>query len=245
MRPSPVKGKLPDSRKYRSIIWRIYYQVTTGWSRRNYLGIDWMMRRKAKGSVFGPAELGEGLLEAGKRQANDVEVAAFDAGNVAAGAALDAIGAGFVVRLAGGEISGDFLGGESSEVHERGLHKGAALDVGKADEGDTGDDGVRAAGKLFQHAARVVGRERLAKDVAVEGDLGVRGDDDGWANGAGGDEVRLGVSQALNEIVRGFARVRRFVDGGGKHREMEPSIAKNPGAARRSGSENELHAGGQ
>src|SRR5712692_1057689 len=109
-----------------------------------------MMRRKAKGSVFGPAEFGEGLLEAGKRQADDVEVAAFDAGNVAAGAALDAIGAGFVVRLAGGEIPRDFLGGESSEVHERGLHEAAALDIGKADEGDAGDDRVRAAGELFQ-----------------------------------------------------------------------------------------------
>src|SRR6266566_4927633 len=140
-----------------------------------------MMRRKAKGSVFGPAEFSEGLLEAGKRQANDVEVTAFDAGNVTAGAALDAISTGFVARL--------------------------------------------------------------AKNAAVQGYFRVGGNDDGRAHRANGDKVRLGVSQALNEIVRGFARVRRFVDGGGKHREMEPSIAKNPGAARRSGSENELHAG--
>src|SRR6266487_5410360 len=106
-----------------------------------------MMRRKAKGSVFGPAEFGEGLLEAGKRQADDVEVTAFDAGNVAAGAALDAIGASFVVRLARGEISGDFLGGENGEVHERGLHEGAALDIGKADEGDAPDAGASVAGR--------------------------------------------------------------------------------------------------
>src|SRR6266704_1817567 len=192
------------------------------------------MRRRAKGSVFGPAEFGEGLLEAGKRQADDVEVTAFDAGNVTAGAALDAIGAGFVVRLAGGEISGDFLGGENGEVHERGLHEGAALDIGKADEGHAGDDGVRAAGKLFQHVAGFVGRARLAKNAAVQGYFRVGGNDDGRAHRASGDKVRLRVSQALNEIVRGFARVRRFVDGGGKHREMEPSIAKNPGAARRS-----------
>ncbi len=198
---------------------------------------------EAKGSVFGPTELGEGLLEAGKRQANDVEVTALDAGNVTAGAALNAIGASFVVRLAGGEIPGDFLGGESSEVHERGLHEGAALDIGKADEGDAGDDGVRAAGKLFQHVTGLVGRARLAKNAAVQGYFRVGGDDDGRADGAGGDKVRLGVSQALNEIVRGFARVRRFVDGGGEHREMEPSVAQDFGAAERSGSKNELHAG--
>src|SRR6266700_2808802 len=202
-----------------------------------------MMRRKAKGSVFGPAEFGEGLLEPGKRQANEVEVTASEAGNVTAGAALDAISAGFVVRLAGGEIPGDFLGGENSEVHERGLHEGAALDIGKADEGHAGDDGVRAAGKLFQHVAGLVGRARLAKNAAVQGYFRIGGNDDGRADGAGGDKVRLGVSQALNEIVRGFARVRRFVNGGRKHREMEPSIAQDFGAARRSGSENELHAG--
>ena len=45
------------------------------------------------------------MLEACEGQTDDVEVAAFDAGNVAAGAALDGVGTGFVVRFAGGEIT--------------------------------------------------------------------------------------------------------------------------------------------
>ena len=51
--------------------------------------------------VFGPAEGGEGLLEAGEGQADNVEIAAFDARNVAAGAALDGISTCFVMWFAG------------------------------------------------------------------------------------------------------------------------------------------------
>ncbi len=63
------------------------------------------------GSIFGPAEIGEGLGDAGQGEADYVEVIAFDAGDVAAGASLDGVGAGFVVRLAGGEVTRDFFDG--------------------------------------------------------------------------------------------------------------------------------------
>src|SRR6266851_1473930 len=109
---------------------------------------------KYRGLVFGPAEGGEGVVEAREGEADNVEVAAFDAGDVAAGTALDGVGAGFVVGLAGGEVAGDFFGGERGEVHQSGLDKGEALRVGEADEGDTGEDGVRKAGKFFEHVAR-------------------------------------------------------------------------------------------
>ena len=91
---------------------------------------------KLGGSVFGVAEVGEGLVDAGQWQANDVEVVAFDAGDVAAGAALDSVGAGFVVRLFGGEITGDFFGGELREMDLGGFYEAAALGVGEADESD-------------------------------------------------------------------------------------------------------------
>ena len=60
-------------------------------------------------SVFGPAEIGERLGNVCERQAHNVEVAAFDAGDVAAGAALDGVGAGFVVGLFCGQVTRDFF----------------------------------------------------------------------------------------------------------------------------------------
>jgi hypothetical protein len=56
-------------------------------------------------SGFGPAEFGEGLGDAGEGEADDVEVVALDARDVAASAALDGIGAGFVVGFSGGEVA--------------------------------------------------------------------------------------------------------------------------------------------
>lgn len=67
-------------------------------------------------SIFGPAEIGEGLGDPGEGEADDVEIVAFDAGDVAAGAALDGVGAGFVVWLFGGEVTRDFFGGELREM---------------------------------------------------------------------------------------------------------------------------------
>ena len=196
---------------------------------------------KFSGLVFGPAEAGERLLEAGEGEADDVEVATFDAGDVAAGAALDGIGASLIVGFAGREVAGDFSSGERGKVHQRGLDEGEPLGVGKADEGDTGDDGVREAGKFFKHMAGVVGGARLAEDAAFEGDDGVGGDDDGRADGAGSDQLGLGSGKALDEVVRGFAGARRFVNGGGRHREWYSGVAKDAGAAFGSGSKDQLH----
>src|SRR5882762_7018394 len=198
---------------------------------------------KFSGLVFGPAEGGEGLLEAREGQADDVEVAAFDAGDVAAGAALDGVSASLIVRLAGREIARDFFSGERGKVHQRGLDEGEPLGVGNADEGHAGDDGVCAAGKFFEHMAGIVGGARLAEDVVFEGDLGVRADDNGWTSGAGGDEIGLGSSKALDEVVGGFAGVWRFVDGGGEHGEGEASVAEDFGATGGSGGEDEFHGG--
>ena len=71
--------------------------------------------------IFGPAEFGQGLRDVREGQADYVEVVAFDAGDVAAGAALNGVGAGFVVGLFGGEVTGDFFCGELGEMDERGF----------------------------------------------------------------------------------------------------------------------------
>ena len=60
----------------------------------------------------------EGFEEGGDEgdgQADYVEVAAFDAGDPAGGAALDGVGSGFVDGLAGGDVGGDFFFGEGEE----------------------------------------------------------------------------------------------------------------------------------
>src|SRR5258707_4191191 len=88
---------------------------------------------KCSGLVFGPAEGDEGVVETREGKADDVEIAAFDARDVAAGAALDGVAACFVVGLAGGEITGDFFGGERGEMDQRGLDEREPLGVGKAD----------------------------------------------------------------------------------------------------------------
>src|SRR4029077_7139550 len=60
-------------------------------------------------SIFGPAKIDKGVIEAGEGKTYDVEVAAFDAGNEAARVALNGIGAGLVVRFAGGKVAEDLF----------------------------------------------------------------------------------------------------------------------------------------
>ena len=61
--------------------------------------------RQALWEIAPPAQGVEFGEEAGEGEADDVEVAAFDAGNEAAGVALDGVGAGFIERFVGGEIA--------------------------------------------------------------------------------------------------------------------------------------------
>jgi hypothetical protein len=89
--------------------------------------------------------------------------------------------------------------------------------------------------------AGVVGGTWLAEDAAFEGDDGVSGNDDGRADGAGGDQLGLSTGKALDEVVRSFAGVRCFVNGGGEDRERDSSGAKNFSAADGSGGEDQFH----
>jgi hypothetical protein len=181
------------------------------------------------------------VAEAGEGEADDVEVAALDAANVAAGTALDGVGAGFVERLLGGEIASELFGGERGEVHVGGFDEAAALGVGKADEGDASDDGMHVAGEFGEHVVCVIAGAGLAEDVSIEEDDGIRGDYDGRTHGARGNELGFSVGETLNEIVRGFAGNIGFVDSGREHHEGQASGAKDLGAADGCRRENELN----
>ena len=152
--------------------------------------------------VIGPAQVLKGGGYASQGQADYVEVAAFDAGNVASGTALDGVGASFIEGLAGGKICGNFFAGERLEMDQRGFNEFEVCGVRKTDEGDAGEDGVCATRELFEHVASIVGGTGLAQDFAIEGDGGIGGDDDGGAYGACGDELGFGVGKAEHHVIR-------------------------------------------
>src|SRR5215467_3461679 len=153
------------------------------------------------------------MLKARKRQSHHVEIATFNARDVAGGIALDGVSAGLVVRLAGGEVTGDFFVGQGSERDKSGLDKGDAFGVGKANKTHAGEDRVSATGKFREHAAGVVGGAWLAEDAAVEDDFRIRGDDNGGTDGARGGEFGFGFGKTEDEVLRRFAGERRFVNG--------------------------------
>jgi len=171
-------------------------------------------------------------------QADDVEVIAFDARDVAAGAALYGVGASFVVGLFCAEIARDFFGGELREMDEGRFDEAAALGVWEANESDARYDGVGAAGKIFEHVASVVAGPGFAEDAAFESYDGIRGEDDGGADGAGGGKFGFGVSETLDEFARGFTGERSFVHGGRNDDEGEAGVVENFSAPWGCGSEN-------
>jgi hypothetical protein len=177
----------------------------------------------------------------GEWEAYYVEVAAFDARDVAAGAALDGVGAGFVVGLVGVEVAGDFFLRQLGEMDKCAFDKLAALHFGMTKKRYAGDDGMCAAGKSFEHVAGFVAVAGFAQDLAVEDYDRIRGKDDRGTDGARGDELAFGVGEALDVLLGSFTRDRRLVDSGGEHGERESGIAENLGAARGRGREDQLH----
>jgi len=181
------------------------------------------------------------VSEAGERQTNNIEITAFDARNEAARVSLDGIGAGFVMRFASGEIAGNFLRRERGEMHQSGFDKSDAFGVRKPNKRNAGKNRVGAAGESFEHVAGIVGRTRLAKNVAVESDSSVSSNNNGRADGARRGEFCFGDGETLDKIVRRFTGVSGFVNSGRKHSERKSSAAQDFGAPRRSRSENQFH----
>jgi hypothetical protein len=176
-----------------------------------------------------------------KRKADDVEIATFNARDVAACTALNSVSARFIVGLFTGEIAGNFVGGNGSEMYQRGFHKLPALGIRKANKRNSSEYRMRAAGKLFEHKASLIVGTRFAENVSVENDNGVSGDNEGRTNGASGDEIGFGIGQPLHQICRILVSVGSFIDGGREHGKRDARIAKNFGAARRGGGEDNFH----
>src|SRR5215469_14220768 len=87
-------------------------------------------------SVVGPAEFFQSLREVRERQADNIEVAAFDPRNEPAAAPLNGVSAGFVIRLVCRQILDDVIVGKRSEVNERGFHKTPALGIRESNQRD-------------------------------------------------------------------------------------------------------------
>ena len=183
-------------------------------------------------SVLGPAQFRKAVTQASQRKTDYVEVAAFDAGNVAAGTTLDGVGAGFVKGFFGREIVGEFFLGERSDVHVGSFDEPAAIGVGQADDGDAGYDGVDMSSEPRQHLAGVVRGPGFPEDFAVDEDGGVCGDDDRGADRASGDELGFGVGKSLNQILDRLAGNRGFIDRGGENRKGKAGIAEDFGTSR-------------
>ena len=199
------------------------------------------MNEKLPESVFRPAKIDEGVIEPGEGETDDIEVATLDARNEAPGVALNGVGAGFVMRFAGGEVAEDLLAGQRGEMDERGFDKSTGLCVGEADKRDPGDDGVGAAGKFFKHLTRIVRRAGLSEDKAVDRDDRIRRDDDRRADSARGYELGFCFGEALDVHVRRFAGEGSLVHRGRKNNERETRLAEDFGAARGGGSKDQLH----
>jgi len=145
------------------------------------------------------------------------------------------------VGFLGCQVTRDFFGGKLGEMDKRGFDETAALGVGQANESDTRYDGMGAAGKAFEHMTRVVAGSGLSEDAAIESYDSVCGENDGGTDGACGGKFCFGVGEALDEVAGGFAGNGCFVDGGSDDGEGEAGVVENFGAARRGGSEEELH----
>lgn len=102
---------------------------------RNCNSFPALFRRVAR-----PAEVVERLAGAGQREANNVEIIAFDARNETAGLALDRVSSGLVVRFAGSEIARDVLSAQFDKMNQSGFHEAAPFRVGKANERDSCKD---------------------------------------------------------------------------------------------------------
>src|SRR5438270_2043142 len=144
------------------------------------------------------------LEEQSKRQSNYVRVAAVDGVDEHAAKALRGVGAGFVERLAGGDIPRDVALVERQHPHFRLRHARVAPAAGGVLERDAGVDGVRLAGDGGEHAPRVGVVGRLLQQFVAEKDGGVGGDDPGIAvfrRDDGGFVAR----QAGHVLLRRFA----------------------------------------
>ena len=95
--------------------------------------------------------------------------------------------------------------------------------------------------QLHPHLPCVLAGARLAQNVAVQHYLVVRGDDDGWTDGARRNQLGLGIGQPLHQLLWRFPRFRSFIDRRREHHERNPRVVQDFCPASRIGSKNQLH----
>ncbi len=178
--------------------------------------------------------------DGGEGEAHDVEEVAFDAGDPAGGVALDAVGSGFVERVAGGEVVGQVGVGDGGEEDAGGLDVGEA--GGGSDDGDAGVDLMDAVGEGAEHALCVCEVCGFIEDFLFTDDSGV-GTQDGCFGVEGMDRLRFFEGKALHVGGGRLVGMTRLVDVGGENVEAQACLGEKIAAARRGGGEDEGHSG--
>jgi hypothetical protein len=141
--------------------------------------------------------------DGGDWEAHDVKEVAFDTGDPAGGVALDAIGAGFVERVAGGEIVGEVGVGNGGEEDAGGFYVGAL--GGGCDQGDACVDLVASVGELAKDALGVGKICGFVEDLLFADDGGV-GTEDGGLGVEGVDGLSFFEGEALDVGRRSAGR---------------------------------------
>jgi hypothetical protein len=176
----------------------------------------------------------------GDGEAHDIEEVAFDAGDPAGGVALDAVGAGLVEGVAGGEVVGEVFVGDGGEENAGGFD--VSFVGGGGDDSDAGVDLVDAVGEGAEHALGVGEVCGFVEDFVV----GIGGENDG---GVGAEDGGVGVEGVEGEgLLEGkaldvnggeFVGVEGFVDVRGEDVEAQTGLGEEVAAAGGGGGEDE------
>ena len=115
------------------------------------------------------------VIQSRHRKADDVVVVSFDGVDVDGGAALDAVGAGFVEAVAGGDVVFDFCFGHGVEGYFCFFGEAFGSDAVFffLAEGDAGEYAVGSAGEEVKHDFGFFGGLGFTEDFAVAGYYGV------------------------------------------------------------------------
>ena len=190
-----------------------------------------------------PAEIAEEGPKAGQRQADDVEVAALDARNVAAGDALNGVSAGFVEGLAGSDVGVNLVIREQGEGDAGDFVDDAFCRAGASNDGEAGVDFVDGTAEKAKHAAGAGFGLGLAEKLIARDHHGIGSDKK--RIGGTGEFVRGGAGlaerKAADVIAAKLAGTARFVEDNRAGLERDSSIAQNFGAAGRGGGKDEFH----
>ena len=162
---------------------------------------------------------------------HDVRIRPDDSCNESRSESLNCIRSCFVERLTSFGVPLDLLLGQRGKLD--GGRRDARINRPiRRDEDNSRDHLVRSARQQPQHALRVLGAVRLAEDVMV--------DDDGRIGGQNGrvgqvrtDCVGFRFRDTHHVGFRRFTVMKRFIDIGGAHEELDAGRAQQLGPSRR------------